>query len=218
MALLALAERQRFAIIEDDYDHEYHYEGQPILPLASADRHGLVLYVGTLSKVFAPGPRVGYLVAPSSLRDAALSLRIDLDRQGDRVGEHAMAELMEDGELQRHVRRTHRTYRARRDHLVAALRSELGPWLEFEVPSGGMALWASIAPELPAQAWLARAEELGVYTQAGRLFTPEGRELPHVRLGYAALCEDELTTAVQRLKRAALEVLPRPTPRARRRT
>ncbi|HEX6242843.1 MAG TPA: PLP-dependent aminotransferase family protein, partial [Polyangiales bacterium] len=218
MALLALAQRHRFAIIEDDYDHEYHYEGQPILPLASADRHGVVLYVGTLSKVFAPGTRVGYLVAPSALREAALGLRIDLDRQGDRVGEHALAELMEDGELQRHVRRTQRTYRARRDHLVAALRDQLGAWLEFEVPSGGMALWASVSAELPVQAWLARAEELGVYTQAGRLFTPEARELPQLRLGYAALREEELSAAVLRLKRAALEVLPRATPRARRRT
>jgi GntR family transcriptional regulator/MocR family aminotransferase len=206
MALLELARRRRIAIIEDDYDHEFHYEGRPVLPLASADRAGVVLYVGTLSKVLAPGLRIGYLVAPTPVRDAALALRFDLDRQGDRVGEHALAELMEDGELQRHLRRTRRVYQARRDHVVALLREQLGEWLDFEVPAGGMALWAKVAAGLPVAPWLARAEQLGVFTQAGRLFTFDGRERQRVRLGYAAHTEQELTSAVTRLRKAALEV------------
>jgi GntR family transcriptional regulator/MocR family aminotransferase len=215
MALLALAQRRRFAIVEDDYDHEFHYEGRPILPLASADERGLVLYVGTLSKVFAPGPRVGYLIAPSVVREAALEARLDLDRQGDRLGEHALAELIEDGELQRHMRRAQRIYQARRDHMVTLLQTELSGLLTFDVPSGGMALWTNVAKELPTALWLSRAEELGVLTQPGRLFTLDGRERPNVRLGYAALNEDELTRAVTRLKRAAHESISKPRTRRR---
>jgi GntR family transcriptional regulator/MocR family aminotransferase len=207
MALLELARRRRIAIIEDDYDHEFHYEGQPVLPLASVDDAGVVLYVGTLSKVLAPGLRIGYLVAPAPLREAALALRVDIDRQGDRVGEHALAELMQDGELSRHLRRTKRLYQARRDRLVALLRAQLGDWLEFEVPAGGMALWAKVAASLPIAPWLTRAEQLGVFTQPGRLFTFDGRERQHVRIGYAAHTEPELATAVARLRKAALETL-----------
>jgi GntR family transcriptional regulator/MocR family aminotransferase len=62
--LLALAARARFAVLEDDYDHEFHYEGRPVLPLASADQAAVVIYIGTLSKVFAPGLRIGYMRAP----------------------------------------------------------------------------------------------------------------------------------------------------------
>jgi GntR family transcriptional regulator/MocR family aminotransferase len=207
MALLQLAEQRRIAIIEDDYDHEFHYEGRPILPLASADRANLVCYVGTLSKVFAPGPRIGYLIAPGPVRDAAVRARFDLDRQGDHLGEHALAELIEDGELQRHMRRTQRVYHARRDHAVALLRAQLGPLLSFEVPSGGMALWTQVARELPVDAWLTRAEQLGVFTQPGRLFTLDGRASANVRLGFAALDEQEFAQAVARLRRASDEVL-----------
>lgn len=229
MALLSLAAKRRIAIIEDDYDHEFHYEGQPVLPLASADHAGVVLYVGTLSKVFAPGPRVGYLIAPHALRDAAMDARFDIDRQGDRLGEHALAELLEDGELQRHVRRTQRIYHARRDHMVGLLQERLGGLLQYRVPSGGMALWASVDPALPVADWLVRGAELGVLMQAGELFTFDGRSQQNVRMGYAALTESELDEATARLARAAKDVMKRgsakprvsktaATPRARTRT
>ena len=67
LRLLELARIHRFAILEDDYDHEFHYDGRPVLPLASADRSGVVVYMGTLSKILAPGLRIGFVVAPVPL-------------------------------------------------------------------------------------------------------------------------------------------------------
>jgi GntR family transcriptional regulator/MocR family aminotransferase len=90
-ALLGLAIKSRIAIIEDDYDHEFHYEGPPGLPLASQDRGGVVIYVGTLSKVLAPGLRLGYVAAPSAMIEQLRLQRMIVDSQGDQVLEAAMA-------------------------------------------------------------------------------------------------------------------------------
>ena len=156
LALLELARRHRFALIEDDYDHEFHYEGRPVLPLASADAGGVVIYVGTLSKIFAPGLRAGWVVAPRPVIDALARLRVQVDQQGDLPVEAALAELLEDGVLQRHARKARRIYQARRDFLVEALTRQLPEVLSFRVPTGGLALWTR-ARGVKVDAWCARA-------------------------------------------------------------
>jgi GntR family transcriptional regulator/MocR family aminotransferase len=202
MALLALAKKKRFAIIEDDYDHEFHYEGRPVLPLASADDAGVVLYIGTMSKVLAPGLRLGYMIAPPAVRDAALAERFDLDRQGDRLSERAIAELLEDGELQRHVWRAKRIYQARRDHCVAGLREAFGDVMDIDTPSGGMALWVRFDRSIDVAAFAEQAEKHGVLFQAGHLFVQGNRPIPHARIGYGCLNEAEMREAITRLRKA----------------
>src|SRR5260221_6416314 len=136
LRLLALAKQHGLAIIEDDYDNEYHYEGRPVLPLASGGgARASVVYVGTLSKVLAPGLRIGFVVAPRKMIDLMTDLRMSIDRQGDRATERAIAELLEDGDVQRHVWRMRRIYLARRDALADALRSRLGGAVELDLPS-----------------------------------------------------------------------------------
>ncbi|MFT3772835.1 MAG: PLP-dependent aminotransferase family protein [Minicystis sp.] len=202
LSLLAMCRAQRIAILEDDYDHEFHYEGRPVLPLASADDAGVVIYVGTLSKILAPGLRIGFVVAPEPLIGRLATIRALVDRQGDRAVERAVAELLEDGEVQRHARRARRVYEARRGALAEALRKHLGESLLFELPSGGMAVWAKAAEGIDVDAWAERALAKGVVVQTGKRFAFDGRRRPYLRLGFAALTEREIGEAVKRLSAA----------------
>ena len=203
MRLLDLARTHRFAIIEDDYDHEFHYDGRPVLPLASVDP-GVVVYVGSLSKVFAPALRIGYIVGPEALITRVAGHRSYVDTQGDQVLEYALAELLEDGEVQRHVRRMRREYRVRRDVLVAALRAHLGDRVTFTVPAGGIALWAGVAEdsEVDVDKWALAARARGALIVTASAFTLDGKPRPFVRLGFASLNPREIEEGVRRLTAA----------------
>lgn len=198
--LLAFARRHRIIILEDDYDFEFHYEGRPVLPLAAADRAGVVIYFGTLSKTFAPGLRIGYVVAPPEIAQQLVAYRRFVDTQGDAVLEYALATLLEDGEIQRHVRRARGMYRLRRDALCEALHARL-PQLDAPVPHGGMAVWAA-TPGIDSDAWVRRGAEAGVLFQAGSRFRHDAQPQHHLRLGFAACTESELVEAVERMARA----------------
>ena len=199
IALLSLARAHRIAVIEDDYDHEFHYDGRPVLPLASADQAGVVVYIGTLSKILAPGLRIGFVAAPEPLLARLGAIRSFVDRQGDQTVERAVAELIEDGEVQRHARRARRVYQDRRDALVEALEKTLGEALRFSVPVGGMALWAEAAEGIDVDAWAARGLSAGVVFYTGRRFAFDGRKRPVMRLGFAALNEREIREGVKRM-------------------
>lgn len=204
-ALLDLCVRERIVVLEDDFDHELQYEGRPVLPLAALDaasnRPGVVVSIGTMSKILAPGLRIGFVTGPRIVVEGIARLRRHVDRQGDLALEEAVAELLEDGAVLRHARRMRRIYRARRDVLVDALRPVRG--LSFAIPRGGMALWART--ELDAGLFAAKCAAAGVGISTARAYAlaPEAASRPYIRLGFASLNEAELREAAQRLARAA---------------
>jgi len=202
LALLALARAERIAIVEDDYDHEFHYEGHPVLPLASADHAGLVVYIGTLSKILAPGLRLGYIVAPPAVLRSVGAFRSLLDIQGDLATEAAVASLVEDGELQRHVARVRRVYLNRREILANSLRKAFGERIAFTVPAGGMALWVNLRMTVDFDLWARRSVERGVSWYTGRRYSFDGQPIPFARFSFAWLNERELPEAVRRMAAA----------------
>lgn len=208
-ALLRLAVSARMAILEDDFDSDFDYAGRTTLPLASADEHGAVLYVGSLSKVLAPGLRIGYAVAPRPVLQLMSERRAFIDRQGDHVLDCAVAELIEEGQLRRHVQRVRAIYAARRTALAEALTGMLGDVVTFGLPERGTAIWASVRDDIDVQAWHERARQRGVTFSTGRSLRFDDAPTPHARFGFAGLDESQLREAVKHL-RAAL-----PDPRVR---
>ena len=202
LALLDFARTEKVTIIEDDYDHDFHYDGRPVLPLASADHAGSVIYISTLSKILAPGLRVGYVVAPPPMLRNMSAIRSLLDLQGDRATEAAIATLIEDGELQRHVARVRRVYANRREILANSLRRTFGDQVEFTLAPGGMALWVHLLDSIDVEAWARRSVQHGVSWYTGRRYSFDDRPHPFARFNFASLNERELPEAVKRMAAA----------------
>jgi GntR family transcriptional regulator/MocR family aminotransferase len=199
--LLQLAEQYRFAILEDDYDYDFHYLSRPILPLASADREGMVVYVGSLTKSVAPAFRIGYVVAPTALIDELARLRRIIDRQGDPMLEFAIGQLLKTGDLKRHFRKALRTYHVRRDRFCELLTSELATIVQFTKPDGGMAVWARFDPAIDLDALATRAAQQGLFLSSGVFHNPPGQQLNGTRLGFASSTEEELERSVMVLRK-----------------
>ena len=202
LKLVELARAHRFAIIEDDYDHEFHYDGRPVLPIASVDPAGVVAYLGTLSKVLAPALRIGYVVAPAPLIERIAAHRSLIDTQGDQILDYAIAELIEEGAIQRHIRRMRREYGERRNTLVDALHEHLGEHVTFDVPAGGIALWVKANKGIEVDAWARSARKQGVVIITGASYTLDGRPMPFLRLGFAPLNSKEIREGVRRMAAA----------------
>lgn len=203
-ALLRAAHAYQFVIIEDDYDYEFHFDGDPVAPLASLDP-AVVAYVGTFSKILAPSLRMGFVVAPTSVVRELAAHRQALDMQGDSAMEAAIAELIENDEIPRHVRRSKRIYQRRRDVLVAALDKQLGTAVSFAVPAGGLGLWAAVSGDIDVDRWAAVSQQHGAAFLTGRAFSLAGESRPSARFGYGSLDENELQQGVARITAALHE-------------
>jgi GntR family transcriptional regulator/MocR family aminotransferase len=171
-------------VIEDDYDAEYRYDREPVGALQGLAPER-VAYAGCASKVLAPGLRLGWLVLPSALVDAVTREKA-LDDLGTPVLDQlALADFLERGELDRHLRRMRPRYRARRDALVAALARELPDWRVGGV-AAGLHLLASLPDDLDERGFLAAARERGLVLHGLGWFRVAPGS-PGVALGYGAL-------------------------------
>lgn len=200
LKLLDLAERYHFAIIEDDYDYDFHYQRNPILPLASIDYWRHVIYIGSVSKVIAPAFRVGFVAAHPDLIEQMGVLRRIIDRQGDFPLEKAIAELFQTGEIQRHIRKSLRIYQQRRDRLDELLRTYLSDIVTYEKPNGGMAIWTVFDANIDLQTTAQKALKKGLFFYSGESYTANIPNLKATRLGFASMTVEELEEAVLILK------------------
>jgi len=196
LQLLNLAKQYGFIIFEDDYDYDFHYLSKPLAPLASADTAGMVLYCGSFTKTVSPAFRVGYLVASEDAITQLGLLRRIIDRQGDTMLENAMAQLLQAGSIQRQIRKALKSYRQRRDIFCQLLTQHLGDVVKFNMPDGGMAVWAQFDPKIDLVKLSEKALAKGLHMPVG-LWKDEETKLNAFRLGFASSTPEELEQCVE---------------------
>lgn len=202
LRLLELAELYRFAIIEDDYDHEFHFHRKPVLPLAASERAGQVVYVGSLSKLLAPGLRCGYLVASRAFICEVEKLVLLIDRCGNPVVESMLADALRSSIIKRHAARALRIYEARLEHVARRLNESFNTFLSFTSPAGGLALWVRLSEGLDIDKLVTSAHKHDLVLTAGSYYSLVGTKVHALRLGYAAHTETETDVLLDRLLRA----------------
>ncbi|KPE50820.1 PLP-dependent aminotransferase family protein [Chryseobacterium indologenes] len=196
MKLLELSIRFSFTIIEDDYDYDYHYNSSPYLPLASSNHNGNIIYIGSFSKILDPSLRIGFMTAPKNFIAQCTALRKLIDVGGDGYMQNALASLIRQGELKRHLKKAKKIYHQRRNFLDIVLKEKLGDHVSYVLPSGGMAIWVRLNPEYPVRK-LTQIPGLEI------IRTDE--EQNAFRFGFASMDEQELEAAAEILKKHILK-------------
>lgn len=204
MQLLQLANQYGFVIVEDDHDYDFQYDKQPILPMATTDQQGMVIYVGSFGKSLAPGFRTGFIVAPENLMAEMRKHLGIIDRQGDILMEQALGEMIEEGAIHRHLKKSLKVYRERRDYMAYLLSKELGHLIDFQIPTGGLAFWVT---------WREPLNLLKLSQQASKkqLFIPktllyQRKNMQAMRIGFGNLEFSEMEDIVQILKNSVKEI------------
>lgn len=199
LELLEWAAEREAWILEDDYDSEYRYSGKPLAALQGIGRHGRVLYLGTFSKVLFPAMRLGYLVVPPALAGHFQRAKSFSDRGNSIVEQATLAAFLEEGRLERHLRRMRLLYKERQDALLYWSGKILGDELRISPSDTG----------LHAVGWLKQgaddrrvAEHLlqaGVIASPVSGYTQQFRQAPGLVLGYAPYREEQIREALERM-------------------
>ena len=205
--LLNLSKTFNFAIIEDDYDYDFNYNYSPILPLASHDTNGNVIYIGSVCKTVAPVYRIGYLIAPKDFVNEAANQRRFIDRQGDALLELTFEEFIKNGDLDRHIKKVIKIYKLRRDLFCRLLKENFSNVFQFEIPKGGMAVWLKLNEKY---SWEKVSKIANKYKlEIGEWQRYDIANIKHnsIRIGFATYNEDEIYELINRLSKTMEELI-----------
>ena len=205
LELLQLAKDYGFAIIEDDFDYDFQFEGSAMLPMASADANGMVIYLGKFGKSLFPSFQTGFVVAPENLISEAKNYLELLDKQGDLIQEQMLSELIYEGEIYRLMKKNIVIYKKRLDFLCSLLTKYFLETAQWEIPSGGLAIWLQFHPKISLLKLAKEAEKNDLFLPKTILY--QDKNTCAIRFGFGHLNEEEIETVIKKLKKAYDEVI-----------
>ncbi len=195
--LLELAREYDIPVIEDDPYGRLRFEGGHILPLRAVDPD--VIYLGTFSKIFAPGLRLGWMIAPEPIRQRVLLAKQAADLCGSAFAQTIAEHYFASPAWRKVLADLTQAYSARRDAMLAALEEHLPSDVTWTRPVGGFFLWLELPGHLDTRSLLAEAVEHGVTFVPGTDFYPDGRGSNCMRLAFCYEQPDQIAEGVRRL-------------------
>jgi len=209
LGLLEWARATAAFIVEDDYDSEYRYGGQPLPALQGLDVHDRVIFIGSFNKLLFPSLRLGYLVVPPALIEPLVALRSAMGLHAPALGQAVLCDFITGGHLFRHVRRMRRVYAARRAALVDAVDSLLRGVLQLSDSEAGLQVPGRLLVRLDSQLVAAEAATNGVLVTPLSRYARRPIAADGLLLGFAAIDEREIRSGAARLAHAVDRLLAR---------
>ena len=206
-AVSAAAAHAGLPIVEDNPYGELWFDAPPPLPLTARNPDGCI-YLGSFSKVLAPGLRLGFMVAPKALYPKLLQAKQAADLHSPIFNQRMVAEVMKDGFLARHVPTIRALYKQQCHAMVDAIKREMqGLDVQFNTPAGGMFIWLRLPEGMDAVALLPHAVERGVAFVPGAPFYASHGDPRTLRLSFVTASETQIDTAIAALAEAVREQL-----------
>jgi len=205
-ALLDAAARHGLVVVEDDPYGSLCYEGTTPPPLVTLTRGVPVVYLGTFSKIFCPGMRIGWLAAPPALHEKYALAKQGLDLNTSTLGQYQLLAYLERFDLDAAIARIREVYRRRRDAMLRALEAEAPPGVTWTRPRGGLFLWVTLPAGVSARDVLRLALAKDVAFVPGGSFFPNGGHENTLRLNFSNMPEERIREGIARLAATLREV------------
>lgn len=189
-----LANQYGFVILEDDYDFDFHYDNNPVLPLAAFDSHQKVVYIGSFGKSLPSGFSYGFVAAPAEFIKELEKHQNILEPRIDVIKEQVLTEWITEGEVHRLSKKNKKIYKERRDYFVSLLNEKLKSKIRFKIPHRGLAIWVEWMDDFNLIQFQKECANQGLFLPKTILY--QTRNLTATRLGFGHLENEEMEKAV----------------------
>lgn len=210
--LVELATRFDVPVLEDNPYGELRFEGQDLPAIQALDPDSLVLSVGTFSKIFCPGMRIGWVAAPRRFLDRLVILKQGTDLHTPTFTQLQLNRYLEDYDIEANVARIRDVYRQRRAAMTRALEREMPAGVRFSRPAGGLFLWVELPEGMDARELLSRCLQQEVAFVPGGAFFPNGGRENTFRLNYSNMPIERIEEGIRRLGACVREMVQAPVP------
>ena len=198
--LVSLAQKHDFLIVEDSPYRELRYEGEPIPTMYSLDPDR-VIHLGSFSKIFAPGFRLGWAIAHPDILDKIYVCKQSLDLCPPIFDQYVAAEFLKSGRLDANLKKTIELYRSKRDLLLSQLEEHMPEGITWTHPEGGLFLFLTMPEGFDAVRFYDRALDAGVAYVAGEFFHPDGSVKNTMRMNFSFMSPQKIKEGVELLAR-----------------
>lgn len=203
--LINLSKEFGFIIIEYDYDFDFHYSNRPILPLASTNQNGMVIYIGKFGSYLASGYHAGFMIAPENfIQETKKHLSI-INQEVDPFIEQVLGEMIDDGEINRILKKLRKIYKERGDYFYDKIKSELDEFIDVNKPSGGLAIWVSFKDKINLMQLKKICSKHGLFIPQTLLY--QTKKTTSIRIGFGHLNFEEIDETIAILKLSILSLI-----------